>query len=81
VTLSPKTDTTILLDIYERLGTIEQQLRTLAEDHKDMEEELDELKDLKSRMGAYIWLGGAIVSGAFLILAQGAKWALDRWFH
>ena len=76
-----KTDTTILLDVYERLGNIEQQLRSLTKNHDTMEAKLDELQDLKSRLGAYIWLGGTIVSGAVLILMQGFKYAMDKWFH
>ena len=76
-----QTNTTILLDVYERLGNIEQQLRSLTKNHDTMEAKLDELQDLKSRLGAYIWLGGTIVSGAVLILMQGFKYAMDKWFH
>ena len=76
-----KTDTTILLDIYERLGTIEQQLRELTKNHDSMDRELDDLKEFKQKVGAYIWLGGSLVSGVLFLLWQGAKYALDRWFH
>jgi hypothetical protein len=79
--MSDKTDTSILLDIYERLGTIEQQLRTLTSDHDDMEAELDELKMFKSRLAAYIWMGGSIASGVFFFLWEGLKYALDKWTH
>jgi hypothetical protein len=79
--MSDKTDTSILLDIYERLGTIEQQLRTLTSDHDDMEEELEDLKQFKSKVGAYIWLGGSIASGVLFLLWQGIKYAADRWLH
>ncbi len=76
-----KTDTTILLDIYQRLGNIEQQLRGLTKDHDAISKEVDELRDFKSRFGAYIWVGGAIASGVFVILWQGIKYAADRWLH
>lgn len=79
--MSDKTDTTILLDIYERLGTIEQQLRGLTKDHDAMEIELNDLKDFKSKIGAYIWMGGLLVSGVLTLLWQGIKYAADRWFH
>jgi hypothetical protein len=79
--MSDKTDTTILLDIYERLGTIEQQLRTLTSDHKDMEEEMEDLKQFKSKVGAYIWMGGLLVSGVLTLLWQGLKYAADKWLH
>ena len=79
--MSDKTDTTILLDIYERLGTIEQQLRTLTSDHDDMEEELNELKEFKSKIAAYIWVGGSFASGVLFFLWEGLKYAADRWLH
>lgn len=79
--MSDKTDTTILLDIYERLGTIEQQLRTLTSDHKEMEDELKDLKQFKSKVGAYIWVGGSIASGALVLLWQGAQYAIGKILH
>ncbi len=76
-----QTNTTILLDVYERLGNIEQQLRGLTKNHDSMQEKLSELQDLKSRLGAYVWIGGAIVSGVVLFLAQGLKYMFDKWLH
>ncbi len=76
-----KTETSILLDIYERLGVIEQQMRWLTKANDRMEEELAELRDLKSRLGAYVWIGGAVVSGVVLFLAQGLKYVFDKWMH
>lgn len=77
--MSDKTDTSILLDIYERLGTIEQQLRTLTADHKEMDGDLEELKDFKKKVAAYVWLGGTMVSGALFFLWEGIKYVLDKW--
>lgn len=81
-------DTTILLDIYEKLGSVEAKLNTLAEKHKDMEAEVAELKEFKTRIGAYIWLGGSIVAGVIMLLWQGLQYfsdevrgAIGRLFH
>ncbi len=79
--MTDKTETTILLDIYERLGVIEQQMRWLTKSHEKMDGELDELREFRSKVGAYIWLGGALVSGVFIVLGQGLKYALDKWLH
>jgi hypothetical protein len=46
-----------------------------------MEAELDELKMFKSRLAAYIWMGGSIASGVFFFLWEGLKYALDKWTH
>ncbi len=79
--MSDKTDTSILLDIYERLGTIEQQLRTLTSDHKDMEDELEDLKQFKSKIGAYISIGGLFVASLITLLWQGVQYAIGKWLH
>ncbi len=76
-----KTDTSILLDIYERLGTIEEQLRGLTKSHDDMDKEVTELREFKSRIGAYIWLGGAIATGALTLLWHGAGYVVQKWMH
>lgn len=81
MTLEPKTNTTILLDIYERLGTIEEQLRGLTKSHDLMDKELVELKEFKSKVGAYIWLGGFFVTGALTMLWHGAVYMVGKWFH
>jgi hypothetical protein len=75
-----KTETTILLDIYERLGAIENELKTLIKDRDAMDKDLNALKDFKQRIGAYIVVGGGIVSGALVIVIEGAKFLLDRIF-
>ena len=67
-------DTTILLDIYEKLGSVEAQLKTLTENHKDMEAEVADLKEFKTRIGAYVWIGGSIVAGACMLLWQGLQY-------
>jgi hypothetical protein len=77
--MTDKTDTTILLDIYERLGAIENELRNITKNHDDMEEELKGLKDFKSRVGAYIWLGGLIATGVLSLLYEGIKYGFHKW--
>lgn len=71
-------ETTILLDIYERLGKIETKLEHL----KEMETEVDDLKEFKSRLAAYIWLGGSVASGVLFFLWKGLEFAADKlWPH
>ncbi len=79
--MSDKTETTILLDIYERLGAIETELKNLNKDHDETKAELKDLKEFKSRLAAYIWLGGSIASGVLVFLYSGLKYAADRWIH
>lgn len=68
---------TILLDIYQRLGKIENQLEHIEK----LEEKVEDLQQFKSRVGAYIWLGGSIASGALFLLWEGLKYGADKWFH
>lgn len=68
-------ETTILLDIYERLGKIETKLEHL----KEMETEVDDLKEFKSRLAAYIWLGGSVASGVLFFLWKGIEYGLNHW--
>ena len=49
-----ESDTTILLDIYERLGSVEAKLTNLAKNHEVMETEVDELKALRQKFGGVI---------------------------
>jgi|AraplaMF_Col_mMF_1032025.scaffolds.fasta_scaffold00246_87 hypothetical protein len=77
--MTDKTETTILLDIYERLGAIETELKNINKNHDDMAAEVKDLKEFKSRVAAYIWLGGSIISGIMFFLWQGLKYGLDRW--
>jgi hypothetical protein len=72
-----KTDTTILLDIYERLGAIEERMKHIEK----LEAEVEVLKDFKSKAAAYIWLGGSIASGVLFFLWQGIKYGMDQWLH
>ncbi|HXP09026.1 MAG TPA: hypothetical protein VN828_11050 [Acidobacteriaceae bacterium] len=74
-------NTTILLDIYERLGTIEEQLRTRTKEHDEIEKHVIELLEFKSRVGAYIWLGGSIASGVLFFLYEGVKYLVQQWLH
>ena len=79
--MTDKTETTILLDIYERLGAIETELKNLTKSHDEMQEEVEELREFKGRVAAYLWLGSSIVSGVLFFLWQGIKYAADRWLH
>lgn len=81
-------DQSILLDIYERLGSVEAKLTELADKHKDMSADVDDLKDFKTRIGAYIWIGGSVAMGALYLLWQGLTYfsaeirgAVGRLFH
>ena len=49
-----ESDTAILLDIYERLGSVEAKLTNLAKNHEVMETEVDELKALRQKFGGVI---------------------------
>jgi hypothetical protein len=79
--METKTSQTILLDVYERLGVIETELKNLNKSHDKMEAEVDELMDFKKRVSAYIWLGGSLASGILFFLYEGLKWTLDKWLH
>ena|SRR6185312_6387749 len=92
---------TLLLDIYERLGGIQVSLKSierleakLDKTEADQEEKfvkLDErvavLEKFESRIGAYIWVGGSIVSGVLFFLFEGLKYllpskeAISKLFH
>lgn len=73
--MADKTDTTILLDIYERLGSIEAKLEAV-EKH---EPRIVKLERFEGKISAYIWLGGSIVSGVLFFLWEGIKYGLDHW--
>lgn len=84
--MSDKTETTILLDIYERLGAIETELKSINKDHDKvvaavakLDADVDDLKDFKKRIAAYIWLGGSIASGVLFFLWKGLEWGLSHW--
>lgn len=81
--MNGKTDTTILLDIYERLGTIEEQLRhstkaadRLEEDNEKLEERLSELEQFRAKIGGILWIGGSLVSGALFLLWEGLTYLI-----
>ena len=75
--MTDKTETTILLDIYERLGAIEAKLEAV-EKH---EPRIVNLERFEGRVAAYIWLGGSIASGVLFFLWEGIKYGLDKWVH
>lgn len=75
--MTGKTDTTILLDIYERLGAIE----TKLEAAKEHEKRIARLERFEGRVGAYLWLGSSVASGALFLLWEGLKYGLDKINH
>lgn len=77
--MNDKTDTTILLDIYERLGGIEAKLEATKE--QEHEARITKLERFEGRVGAYIWLGGSIASGVLFFLWEGLKYGVDKWMH
>lgn len=79
--MNSDSNTTILLNIYERLGAIESQLKSLTKAHEDTETDVKELKRFESRVGAYIWIGGSIASGVLFFLWEGLKYLLEKWLH
>lgn len=79
--MTDKTETTILLDIYERLGAIETELKNLNKDHDETKSELNDLKEFKNRVAAYIWLGGSVASGVLFFLWNGIEYGLNKWTH
>jgi len=74
-----KSETTILLDIYERLGGIEAKLEATKE--QDHETRIAKLERFEGRVGAYIWLGGSVASGVLFFLWEGLRFATDKFFH
>lgn len=75
--MGDKTETTILLDIYERLGAIE----TKLEHVEKLENKVNELEEFKSKVAAYIWLGGSVASGVLFFLWKGLEFAADKIWH
>ena len=75
--MTDRTDTTILLDIYERLGAIEERMRHIEK----LETEVEDLKQFKGRVAAYIWLGGSVASGVLFFLWEGLKYGIEKWLH
>ena len=73
--MTAKTETTILLDIYERLGAIEERMKHIEK----IETEVEVLKEFKNKVAAYIWLGGSVASGVLFFLWEGVKYALEHW--
>jgi len=73
-----KSDTSILLDIYERLGGIEAKLEATKE--QKHEARIAKLERFEGRVGAYIWLGGSIASGVLFMLWEGLKFGLEKFF-
>jgi hypothetical protein len=77
--MSERSDQTILLDIYERLGGIEAKLAATKE--QEHEARIAKLERFEGRVGAYIWLGGSIASGVLFFLWEGIRYGLDKFLH
>jgi len=79
--MNDKTDTTILLDIYERLGSIEAKMGAVEK----YEPRIVQLEKFEGKISAYIWVGGSIVSGVLFFLWEGIKYVLEngigQWLH
>lgn len=73
--MSDRTETTILLDIYERLGAIEAKLENVEK----QEPRIVSLEKFENRVAAYIWLGGSIASGVLFFLWEGLKYGFEKW--
>ena len=68
--MTNKTETTILLDIYERLGAIE----TKLESHEELQARVKVLEAFHARVGAYLWIGSGIVGGVMWLIVQGLQY-------
>ena len=68
-----------LIDIYDRLGTIEAELKYMSRLVDSHHKELEEHKEFRGKISAYIWLGGTLVSGVFFFLFEGLKLIFDKW--
>jgi hypothetical protein len=92
--MEDKSNQTILLDIYERLGGIEASLKSVEKIETQIEkmetqleakiakldERTDDLERFESRIAAYIWIGGSIVSGVLFFLWEGLKYFIPKDF-
>lgn len=90
--MNTQSNQTILLDIYERLGGIEASLKSVDRIEvqiEKMESQLedkiakldirtDNLEKFESRIAAYIWVGGSIVSGVLFFLWEGLKYLIPK---
>ena len=81
--MTEKTETTILLDIYERLGAIETKIEhavkhddASAKRHEKLESRVDSLEKFEAKVGAYILIGGSLVSGALFLLWEGLTYLI-----
>ena len=75
---------TILLDIYQRLGAIESKLELIEKLEVRIEKlktDVDENTEFRTRIAAYVWVGGSIASGVVFFLVEGVKYWLDKVSH
>lgn len=78
-----QTDTTILLDIYERLGTIEAKLEA-ATKHDDnmttssaeLEKRVQGLELFRAKIGGMLLVGSTLVSGVLFLLWEGLTYLI-----
>jgi hypothetical protein len=81
--MSDKTDTSILLDIYERLGTIEAELRSVIkttddrhEGNEKLEERVQGLELFRAKIGGMLLVGSTLVSGVLFLLWEGLTYLI-----
>lgn len=78
-----QTETTILLDIYERLGTIEAELRSVIKINDDLREDNDKLETrvqglelFRAKIGGMLLVGSTLVSGVLFLLWEGLTYLI-----
>ena len=92
-----KDHTSILLDIFERLGCIEATLKNIQRVEEKLEklesklvivsDRTSKLETFEGRIASYIWLGGAVASGVLFFLWEGIKYLfpakdlMNKLFH
>ena len=88
--MNTRSNQTILLDIFERLGGIEASLQNiqkleskidkievnLEEKISKLDVRADSLEKFESKIAAYIWIGGSVVSGVLFFLWEGLKYLI-----
>lgn len=81
-----QTDTTILLDIYERLGAIETKLEhsvkhddASQEQQEKLEKRVQGLELFRAKIGGILLVGSFLVSGALFLLWEGLTYLIP-WF-
>ena len=72
--------TTILLDIYEKLGRIETQLQSIKTIESDARALEIRTRQLEGKLGSVLLVGGAIVGTAVFLLGQGFTFIFHKFW-